>query len=65
MKWNNCPASDYNQAKGKELHPSLAFECMSNFDNQIKSVFRLQFYWFYQVLFYWVMFKLYTGDFYS
>ena len=32
VKWLNCPAGDYNQPKGKELYPSLAFECISDFN---------------------------------
>ena len=39
VKWSKCPAGDYNRAKGKESYPSLAFECISNFDRRICSVF--------------------------
>ena len=33
IKWSNCPAGDFNRAKGKQSYPSLAFECISDFDN--------------------------------
>ena len=39
VKWSKCPAGDYNRAKGKESYPSLAFECISDFDRRICSVF--------------------------
>lgn len=35
VKWSNCPAGDFNRAKGKQSYPSLAFECISNFDRRI------------------------------
>jgi hypothetical protein len=43
VKWSNCPAGDFNRAKGKESYPSLAFECISDFDRQITSVYGPQF----------------------
>ena len=32
VKWSNCPAGDFNRAKGKQSYPSLAFECITDFD---------------------------------
>ena len=39
VKWSNCPAGDHNRAKGKESYPSLAFECITDFDRRILGVF--------------------------
>ena len=38
-----CPAGDYNRSKGKESYPSLAFECITDFDCRILGVFGPQF----------------------
>ncbi len=43
VKWSNCPAGDYNRSKGKELYPSLAFECISDFNRRICHVHGPQF----------------------
>ena len=43
VKWCNCPSSDFNHAKGKESYPSLAFECISDFNRCICSVYGLSF----------------------
>lgn len=43
VKWSKCPAGDYNRAKGKESYPSLGFECISDFDRRICSVYGPQF----------------------
>jgi hypothetical protein len=43
VKWSNCPAGDHNRAKGKESYPSLAFECITDFDRRILGVFGPQF----------------------
>ena len=43
VKWSRCPAGDYNRAKGKESYPSVAFECISDFNRRICSVFGPQF----------------------
>jgi len=43
VKWSNCPAGDFNRAKGKESYPSLAFECISDYDRRIISVYGPQF----------------------
>ena len=34
VKWSNCPSGNFNRAKGKQSYPSLAFECISNFDRR-------------------------------
>ena len=43
VKWSNCPAGDFNRAKGKESFPSLAFECISDYDRRITGVYGPQF----------------------
>jgi hypothetical protein len=43
VKWLNCPLRDYNRAKGKESYPSLAFECISDYDRRICGVYGPQF----------------------
>jgi len=43
VKRGNCPAGDYNRSKGKESYPSLAFECITDFDRRILGVFGPQF----------------------
>jgi hypothetical protein len=32
VKWKNCPAGNFNRAKGKETFPSLGFECITDFN---------------------------------
>ncbi len=34
VKWANCPAGDYNHSKGKESYPSIAFECITDYDRR-------------------------------
>jgi hypothetical protein len=43
VKWSNCPVGDYNCSKGKELFPSVAFECITDFDRHILGVCGPQF----------------------
>ena len=43
VKRANCPAGDYNHSKGKDLYPSLAFECITDYDCWILGVFGPQF----------------------
>ena len=43
VKWSNCPSGDFNRAKGKQSYPSLAFECISDFDRRICHVHGPQF----------------------
>ena len=39
IKWSNCPAGHMNRSKGKEGYPTLAFECVSDYDRRITGVF--------------------------
>jgi hypothetical protein len=43
VKRANCPAGDYERSKGKDSNPSLAFECITDFDRRILGVFGPQF----------------------
>ena len=38
-KWSKCPAGDFNRAKGKEGYPTLAFQCISDYNRHITAVF--------------------------
>ena len=38
-KWSKWPASDFNHAKGKEGYPTLAFQCISDYNHQINLIF--------------------------
>ena len=39
VKWSNCPADDFNRAKGKETFPSLGFECITDFNRRVLSIY--------------------------
>jgi len=39
IKWGNCPSGDYNRAKGKEKFPSLGFQCLTDFNRRIISIY--------------------------
>jgi hypothetical protein len=39
IKWSNCPTGDFNRAKGKESYPTLGFECITNFNHRILSIY--------------------------
>ena len=43
VRWRSCPAGDFNRSKGKEGFPSLAFECITDYDRRINGVFGPQF----------------------
>jgi hypothetical protein len=43
VKWANCPAGDYNCSNGKESYPSIAFECITDYDRRILGVCGPQF----------------------
>ena len=43
VKWSKCPAGDYNRAKGKETYPSLAFQCITDYNRRILGVYGPQF----------------------
>ena len=39
IRWANSPAGDFNHAKGKESYPSLGFECITDFNRRIMSIY--------------------------
>ena len=39
VRWSQCPTGDLNRAKGKESYPTLAFECVTDFNRQILGVY--------------------------
>jgi hypothetical protein len=39
VKWANCPTGDYNHAMGKEGFPSLAFECITDYNLKVLGVY--------------------------
>ncbi len=43
VKWTSCPMGDHNRAKGKEGYPTLAFQCITDFNRRILSVYGPQF----------------------
>jgi hypothetical protein len=43
VKWSACPTGDHNCAKGKGSYPSLAFQCVTDFNLRILAVYGPQF----------------------
>jgi hypothetical protein len=43
VKWANYPTSDHNRAKGKEGYPTLAFQCLTDFNCRILAIYGPQF----------------------
>ena len=43
VRWCRCPAGDYNRAKGRYSYPSVAFQCITDFDRRIMGISRAQF----------------------
>jgi hypothetical protein len=43
MKWLACPAGDYNRAKGKEGYPSVAFQCITDYNRRFLGIYGPQF----------------------
>jgi hypothetical protein len=39
VRWANCPAGDFNRTKGKESYPSLGFDCITDFNRRIISIY--------------------------
>jgi hypothetical protein len=37
VKWANCPSGDFNPAKGKEGYPTLAFQCITDYNCRLMS----------------------------
>ncbi len=43
IKWANCPTGNHNHAKGKEGYPTLAFQCLTDFNRRILAIYGPQF----------------------
>ena len=43
IKWSACPTGDLNRAKGKEGYPTIAFQCITDFNRRILGVYGPQF----------------------
>jgi len=43
VKWSRAPAGDFNRCKGKESYPTIAFQCITNFERRILGVSRAQY----------------------
>jgi hypothetical protein len=43
VKWSNCPTADYNCSKGKEGYPTLAFQCITDFNCRVLAIYGPQF----------------------
>jgi hypothetical protein len=39
VKWSNCPAGDFNCTMGKESFPFLGFQCITDFNRRILSIY--------------------------
>ena len=39
VRWANCPARDFNHTNGKESYPLLGFECITDFNHRIMSIY--------------------------
>ncbi len=43
IKWSECPAGDHNHAKGKEGYPTVAFQCITDYNGRFLGIFGPQF----------------------
>jgi hypothetical protein len=39
VKWSNCPMGNHYRAKGKKGYPTLAFQCITDFNCRLLSVY--------------------------
>jgi hypothetical protein len=39
IKWSNCPAGDYNRAKGNEGYPTMAFQCITDYNHCFLAIY--------------------------
>ncbi len=35
IKWSSCPTGDHNRAKGKADYPTLAFQCITDYNRRV------------------------------
>ena len=43
IKWSSCPTGDHNCSKGKAGYPSLAFQCITDYNRRVIGIYGLQF----------------------
>ena len=43
VKWSSCPTGDHNRAKGKPGYPSLAFQCITDYNRRVIGIYGPQF----------------------
>jgi hypothetical protein len=43
VKWANCPTGNHNRPKGKEGYPTLACQCLTDFNRRILAIYGPQF----------------------
>jgi hypothetical protein len=43
IKWSSCPTMDHNRAKGKAGYPTLAFQCITDFNRRVIGIYGPQF----------------------
>jgi len=43
VKWSSCPTRDHNRAKGKVGYPTLAFQCITDYNRRVIGIFSPQF----------------------
>ena len=43
VKWSSCPTGDHNRAKGKAGYPTLAFQCITDFNRRVIGIYGPQF----------------------
>ena len=43
VKWSSCPTGDHNRAKGKAGYPTLAFQCITDYNRRIIGIYGPQF----------------------
>ena len=43
IKWSSCPTGDHNHVKGKAGYPTLAFQCITDYNRRIIGIYGPQF----------------------
>ncbi len=43
VKWSQCPTGNHNCAKGKEGYPTLGFQCITDFNRRVMTIYGPQF----------------------
>ncbi len=43
VKWSSCPTGDHNRAKDKAGYPTLAFQCITDYNHRVIGIYGPQF----------------------